>query len=143
MRQISLEKIEFALNSYEVKNEFALYENTLDNLDSKTMVCTNCLKAGGCRRHTGYSRYFVTVEKDMIVAHYIKVPRRRCKYCNKTFSVIPGCVSYSSSYSQSFVLNVMRDYKIRRFENIVLLCEYYQIAVSTLYEWLRKPGPGF
>ena len=138
MYELSLEGLQNALDTYEIKNEYKICKEYIDNIDIHHIVCKRCLRDNSCRRHTGYDRYLVTVEDSKIIGHSLVAPRFRCKYCNKTFGIFSEYTGRYTSYGNSFVLNVERDYVVHRFRNVVMLCEHYQISVSTLYEWLSR-----
>lgn len=99
-------------------------------------MCPKCGAAGSLKPHGSYTRNLVYFVKTFIACD-IDVLLFMCTSCGKTHALLPDVLIPHSQYSLSFMLAVLIAYYERK-SSVVKICELYNIAVSTLYEWKKR-----
>ena len=102
------------------------------------ICCPDCGTKGSCRHINSYQRMVITVLGGIRVEEVVRIPRVQCLACKgtPTHALLPDVLIPHRSYSLRFILFVLRAYLARR-GTVRELCEHWQIAVSTLYEWIH------
>ena len=126
----------------------ALCKTVLDSLTDKELFRRatdgfrhydkSCPQCGAPRKlsiHGDYSRWLVSY-KDETIAQRILPPRFKCASCKTTHALLPDVLIPYSPYSLRFKLSVLIAY-FQRDSTVTAICERFEIAVSTLYEWKK------
>lgn len=121
------------------KNELDVFAETSHAFSLSGFSCPACAAKGNCHEIKGYDRTLVVIGAEgEIHTHFISVRRICCDSCLATHALLPSVIVPYSVYSILFMMKAIKDYYHRAGTTVVLLCEKYQIAVSTLYEWLQR-----
>lgn len=107
-----------------------------DNLNIKSLTCPLCRAKSSCTFFSAYSRNMITFENGLNTCHTVSITRVICNSCNHTHAILPDHLIPFGSYTLSFVLKVLRAYFLGT-KTIISLCDFFQISISTLYEWIR------
>lgn len=100
-------------------------------------ACPRCGAVGKLTPHGDYTRGFTEHKDRKNVDSRLKPLRFLCKSCGATHALLPDIVIPYGRYSLRFVLTVLIAY-FERTTTVVKICEQYDIAVSTLYEWKKR-----
>jgi hypothetical protein len=65
------------------------------------------------------------------------IRRFRCESCNATHALLPDILTPYSPYSLHFKLTVLMAY-FERDRTVEELCNEFEIAISTLYAWIKR-----
>jgi hypothetical protein len=120
-------------------SEIDIFYECQDSFHPEKARCPDTRAKNVLKYHSSYERDLITYDKGVIVKGII-VKRYECSSCGKMHSVVHVmCIPYGS-YSLLFVLKVLKTYFTRKFSGctVVHICEKYQIAASTLYEWKKR-----
>ena len=107
-------------------------------LETDRICCPDCGTKGSSRRINSYRRMLITVREGKREEALVRISRVQCLACKKTptHALLPDVLIPHRSYSLRFILHVLRAY-LTRPGTVRELCEEWQIAVSTLYEWIH------
>lgn len=83
-----------------------------------------------------YSRMLITVENDERREYDIDVINLKCA-CGHWHALLSDILIPYASYSARFILHVLRQY-LQRTCTVASLCGKWQIAISTLYDWIHR-----
>jgi len=78
----------------------------------------------------------ITFESGLNTCHSVSITRVICNSCSHTHAILPDHLIPFGSYTLSFVLKVLRAYFLGS-KTVTSLCEFFQISISTLYEWIK------
>lgn len=117
-------------------SDFDRFNAIYDNLDINSLVCPHCRAKFNCTYFSSYSRNLITFINTSNTCYDIAIIRVKCNSCLQTHAVLPEHFIPFGSYSLSFVLTVLRAYFLGS-KTISYICNYFQIAMSTLYDWIR------
>jgi len=98
--------------------------------------CPRCGARGQLSLYGGYFRWLVSRRKRRNVEIRIWVRRFECKSCGATHALLPDILTPYSVYSLHFKLSVLIAY-FERDCTVLEVCETFDIAVSTLYAWIK------
>jgi transposase len=99
-------------------------------------ACPGCGARGQLAQYGGYFRWLVSRRKRKNVEAHIWIRRFECQSCGATHALLPDILIPYGSYSLRFVLYVLRKY-IEREQTVNALCDFFCIAVTTLYKWIH------
>ena len=99
--------------------------------------CPNCGASGKLVPHGRYTRDLLSFEGGSPLDQYVEPLRFKCRSCKSSHSLLPDILVPYSRYSLRFKLNVLIAY-FEREMTVKAICEYFVIAVSTLYEWKKR-----
>ena len=122
-----------------LKNEQSdqlLLMKALKNFRPSRMICPFCKAKGGHRRVLSYTRMLITVNNGKREEHEVRIPMYNCPSCGHSHAIIPDVLIPYASYSLRFILTVLKAYMERNC-SVRSLCAQWQIAVSTLYDWIH------
>ena len=117
-------------------SEEEIYEKTVENSKPYEERCPECGAAGRLKRYGCYWRHMVYHEDSKVKDSLKKIKRYKCTSCGRTHALLPDILVPYSPYTLSFKLIVLHAY-YRREKSVVKICEYFGIAVSTLYVWKK------
>jgi transposase-like protein len=84
--------------------------------------------------HSSYTRQLISIVAQN--SKYIGIDRYKCPVCNRTHALLPDIITPYSPYSLRFKLDAIKAYK-QRSGSVEALCAELNIAISTLYHWLK------
>jgi ribosomal protein S27AE len=99
--------------------------------------CPRCGAIGKLGLYGGYFRWLVSRRKRKTVSCLIWIRRFECGSCGATHALLPDILTPYSPYSLQFKLTVLIAY-FERDCTVEELCEEFGIAISTLYEWIKR-----
>lgn len=117
-------------------SDIQLLEDAYASLQQNDYVCKCCGQKGMFSPASSYSRSMITVENGSRKEDTILIRRFRCS-CGHCHAVIPEFLIPYGSYTIRFVLHVLKCY-LNRTSSVSSLCDFWQISVSTLYEWIHR-----
>ena len=127
-------------------------ENLLELYNPDSHHCERCgKKIWSSGKVSSYSRGFIWPCNGKPGTDTIQIPIHLCEKCGKSadgsgnrdgnymHAILPQVLIPFSAYTLPFVFTVLREYACpKRSCTVVQLCEHWQIAVSTLYSWIRR-----
>jgi transposase-like protein len=119
------------------KSEEEIYEEAVARFKKEEAGCPECGAIGKLNPYGNYWRNMVYHEDPKINDGVIKIVRYKCGSCGRTHALLPDILVPYSPYTLIFKLTVLLAY-YKRDKTAVKICEYYKIAVSTLYAWKKK-----
>lgn len=120
---------------YEKPDENLLAE-ALKSFRPSRMVCPACKAKGGHTPIRSYTRMMITVKNGKREEHVVSIPLYKCPSCGHSHAILPDVLIPYGSYSLRFILTVLKAY-LERTCTVRTLCDKWQIAVSTLYDWIH------
>ena len=123
------------LNSL-VFSDFYYFSFYQESIDVSSLTCPHCKALGNCSFFASYDRYLISVEEGIRVDYTVTVKRVLCSSCDRTHSLLPDVLIPFGSYSLRFILHILQAYLLRKVP-VSDFCEYWQISVSTLYDWIH------
>ena len=114
-----------------------IYQDVADRYKHYDERCPHCGAKGKLKPYGSYYRHMVYYTDSKVEDKRIKVLRFKCKSCGKTHALLPDILIPYSSYTLAFKLTVLLEY-FKREKTVIQICEYFGIAVSTLYAWKKQ-----
>ena len=114
-----------------------IFNDETDKYQHHNERCPNCGSIGKLAPYSGYSRNCVYHKDGKNIDARVNPIRFKCYSCGKTHALLPDILIPYSPYSFSFMLTVMIAY-FERDTTVVSICEHYEIAISTIYEWKKR-----
>jgi len=115
-------------------SERQLLQRAADKFKHLTEPCPNCGAVGKLAEHGDYGRGLISIEDGQIVDSAVRPGRFYCSSCGTSHALLPDIIVPYGRYSLLFVLAVLAAYFERR-STVASICEKYDIAVSTIYDW--------
>jgi len=126
----------FGKSFFDCNSDLTRFYAIYDNLNIHLLICPNCGTKFNCTYFSSYSRNLITFERGSNTCFSIDIIRVKCNSCNHTHAIIPDNLIPFGSYSISFILTVLRAYFLGS-KTISDLCDFFQISISTLYDWIK------
>lgn len=98
-------------------------------------TCPCCGNGNDLHYHTSYNRMMISIRRGKRFEETISIRRIICP-CGHTHALIPDFLIPYGSYSIRFILSVLFHYLGRKC-SVAALCDYYQISISTFYDWKK------
>lgn len=117
-------------------DEAQINQDTIDKYIHHGKECPHCGSVGTLESYGGYSRSLTFRRKGKTVDSIVWIRRFECSSCGETHALLPDILTPYSIYSLRFKLLVITAY-FERGCSVAALCESFDIAVSTLYEWKK------
>jgi transposase-like protein len=112
----------------------AIFRGAIKTFKYHNERCPSCRAVGKLFLYGDYSRDLVSHDGKNVIESVIKPPRFKCKSCGVTHALLPDIIIPHSPYSLRFILTVLVAY-FERNTTVQAVCDFYGIAVSTLYAW--------
>lgn len=126
----------FSKSFLSCNSDLKRFNAVYDNLNIHSLTCPLCRTKFNCTFLSSYSRNMITFENGLNTCHTVSVTRVICNSCSHTHAILPDHLIPFGSYTLSFVLTVLRVYFLGA-KTITSLCDFFQISISTLYEWIK------
>lgn len=117
-------------------SDLLLLKDHYESFKPHKWQCPHCHQTGQFSKASSYCRTLITVEQGVRTEYRISVPRLCCD-CGHCHAIIPDFLVPYGSYSIRFILYVLKEYKERSC-SVSAFCDHWQIAVSTLYDWIHR-----
>ena len=119
------------LNSLKISDSklFSLFTQS----PKRNLSCPCCGNQADLHFHSSYNRMMISVCNNQRYEESVYISRVICP-CGHTHALIPDFLIPYGSYSLRFILTVLNNY-LKRNCSVASLCDYYQISISTLYDW--------
>jgi len=114
----------------------SIFQEATDDKSYYDGKCPCCGANGKLSPYGCYTRGFVSHDKGETTQTRVYINRIICDSCAATHALLPDILVPYSPYTLRFKLNVLIAY-FERETTVVKICEYFGIAVSTLYEWKK------
>lgn len=121
---------------FNCNSDLRKFNAVYDNLNISSLTCPHCKAKFNCTFFSSYSRNIITFENGLNTCHTVSISRVLCNSCNHTHAILPDHLIPFGSYTLSFVLKVLRAYFLGS-KTITSLCDFFQISISTLYDWIK------
>ena len=120
-------------------SEIELFHHGIESFRPQEALCASCGARGRFSFHDSYKRDLITYDEQVHI-HKISIPRYLCASCGHPHAVIPDMLIPYGSYSLRFVLAAVKAYFSRAVSGatVALICDKFQIAISTLYAWKKR-----
>ncbi len=126
----------FGKSFFHSNTDLMVFNSYTDNFQVNKVTCPLCGAKYNCTFFSSYNRNMITFECGLNTCHTISITRVICNSCNHTHAIIPDHLIPFGSYTLSFILTVLRAYFLGS-KTITNLCDFFQISVSTLYDWIK------
>jgi len=123
------------LNSLNISDSELFLLFTQDFKRHCKYTCPCCGNSHDLHYHTSYNRMMISIRHGKRFEETISIRRLICP-CGHTHALIPDFLIPYGSYSIRFILHVLLHYLIRNC-SVTTLCEYFQISISTFYDWKK------
>lgn len=102
------------------------------------LVCPFCGAKHALSPFAYYKRHLVTYDNNEVHNNILIISRYICASCGHTHAILPSVIVPYISFSFKFIVSIIHDYLICKFNSVQVMCEHYCIAISTFYRILRK-----
>jgi len=126
----------FSKSFFSCNSDLKRFNAVYDNLNIHSLTCPHCGAKSNCTYFSSYSRNLITFENGLNTCHTVSITRVICNSCSHTHAILPDHLIPFGSYTLSFVLKVLRAYFLEK-KTIISLCDFFQLSISTLYEWIK------
>ncbi len=117
-------------------SDLMTFNNSMNAFQVNSATCPDCSAKYNSTFFSSYCRNMITFENGLNTCHTVSITRVICNSCNHTHAVLPNHLIPFGSYTLSFILKVLRAYFLGA-KTIKYLCDFFQISISTLYDWIR------
>lgn len=120
------------------ENEINIFDEYINNLNTDALVCPFCGAKHALSPFASYKRHLVTYDNNEVHNNIITISRYICSSCGHTHAILPSVIVPYMSFSFKFIVSIIYDYLLHKFNSVETMCQYYCIAISTFYRILRK-----
>lgn len=113
-----------------------IFDSTVSSFNPSKCTCPHCSSRGRLTGFSSYQRDLIFVSDGKPEKCVLEVPRFLCNSCGHTHALLPDVLIPYGSYSLRFILFILLEFQ-RRSCTVVQFCEYWEISVSSLYEWIH------
>jgi hypothetical protein len=106
--------------------------------DRKEYRCPNSCQNEKMCKDGGYERKLVNYEQGKVVTYSIQIACVKCSECRHSHALLPADVVPYTSFNIRFMICVVRDYLVHKFQTVEALCQNYDISISTFYRLLHR-----
>jgi len=117
-------------------NDEGIFKDATGSFTHYNEKCPSCNASMKLAPHGDYGRGLVSFEGEGVVERRIRPKRFKCGSCGSTHALLPDILIPYSPYSFRFQLCALIAY-FKRDMTVVAICQYFGIAVSTLYKWKK------
>jgi transposase-like protein len=110
-----------------------LIKEAYKTFDPHQEECPNCHAKQLKPMNSSYIRHLRGTENTPSLI----IDRYKCPICKRTHALLPDIIIPYSRYSLRFKLDAIKTY-YQRSGSVETLCADLNIAISTLYRWLKK-----
>lgn len=119
-------------------NNLNITDNELfSSFKPEKTVCPGCGALGRLSPHGSYQRDMISIANDGRAYEKVTIGRAICASCGITHALLPDILVPHGSHTLRFIIHVLRAY-LNRDGTVEALCGRFQIAISTLYRWIKR-----
>lgn len=116
-------------------NQFHSYINSINIAD---LSCPSCGAKQALAYFASYNRHLITYDNEEVCDHMVSIPRYICSSCKHTHAILPPVIVPYLSFSFNFIVNIIHDYLVRKYNSVEAMCRNCGIAISTFYRFLKS-----
>jgi len=120
------------------ENEKNIFDVHMKTISTDTLVCPFCGAKHALSPFASYKRHLVTYDNNEVQDNIITISRYMCSSCGHTHALLPSVIVPYMSFSFKFIVSIVHDYLVHKFNSVEDMCEHYAIAISTFYRIVRK-----
>ena len=120
------------------ENEMDVFDEYIKSINIDDLACPSCGAKYSMSLFASYKRHFVTYDNDEVHDNIVTIPRYICSSCRHTHALLPSVIVPYLSFSFRFIVSIIHDYLISKFNSVEAMCKHYEIAISTFYRILYK-----
>ena len=120
------------------ENDMSIFDEHMKNISVDDLVCPSCGAKHALSVFAYYKRHLVTYDNNEVHDNIITISRYLCSSCGHTHAILPSVIVPYMSFSFNFIVSIIHDYLVHKFNSIEAMCEHYCIAISTFYRILSK-----
>lgn len=120
------------------ENEINIFDKYIESFNSDDFICPSCGAKHALTPFASYKRHLVTYDNGEVNDNIITIYRYICSSCGHTHAVLPSMIIPYSSFSFKFVIYIIYDYIVGKFNSVEAMCKHYGIAISSFYRLLKK-----
>lgn len=120
------------------ENEKNIFDEYMDSISIDDLICPSCGANHALSSHASYERHLVTYDNGEVYDHIIIITRCICSSCSCTNAILPPVIIPYSSFSFKFIVSIVHDYLVGKFNSVEAMCKHYRIATSSFYRLLKK-----
>lgn len=110
----------------------------MKTLNIDALICPFCGAKHAFSPFASYKRHLVTYDNNGVHNNVITISRYICSSCGHTHAILPSVIVPYMSFSFKFIVSVIHDYLVCKFNSVEAMCEHYDIAISTFYRILNN-----
>ena len=113
-----------------------IFDHAVSGFKPSECHCPVCGAVGRFQEIGSYERDMVSAHDGIRIDVRLTIRRFQCHSCGHTHALLPDVLIPYGSYSLRFILTVLLDH-LKRTCTVADLCGYWNIAISTLYDWIH------
>ena len=125
-------------NKISFENEINIFNRYMESINVDDLVCPFCKAKHELSSFASYKRHLVTYDGNKVHDNIIIISRYICSSCGHTHAILPPVIIPYLSFSFNFILSIIHDYLVGKFDSIEALCNHYETSISTFYRILKK-----
>jgi len=126
----------FQQNKLNTLSDLDIFNTYIQNINVSNLTCNKCGTKHSLTYLSKYKRHLVVFHNGKVSDSIVEVPRYICKSCGRTHAILPPSIIPYRSYSFSFVVSVLHDYIVKKFNSVEILCQNYSLPYSTFKRFL-------
>lgn len=121
-------------------DDYQIYISYTDNALPDTISCPSpsCGQEGNYYDCGSYTRLFICYTNACVERYEITIPRIECVSCGHSHALLAPVIIPYSPFSFHFVISLLYDYILHKYNTVSALCQVYDISVSTLYRIFHR-----
>lgn len=120
------------------ENEINQFHQYIDSINIASLSCPLCGAKEALSYFASYDRHLITYDNEEVCDHMVIIPRYICSSCGHTHAILPPVIVPYLSFSFNFIVNIIHDYLVRKFNSVAVMCQNYGIAISTFYRIFKS-----
>ncbi|NMA49060.1 MAG: transposase [Tissierellia bacterium] len=120
------------------ENEINIFDKYIESFNADDLICPYCGSKHALTPFASYRRHLVTYNNNETNDNIITIYRYICSSCGHTHAILPSIIIPYSSFSFKFVVYIIHDYLVGKFNSVEAMCKHYGIAISSFYRLLKK-----
>lgn len=119
-------------------NDINIFDAHMKALNTDGLICPFCGTKHSLTLFASYKRNLVTYDNNEVQDNVITISRYICSSCGHTHAILPSVIVPYMSFSFKFIVSIIHDYLVHKFNSVEAMCGHYGIVISTFYRILSK-----